>query len=184
MTHRDTPRTHHGQTGFRGLTSYLFVRASCRKDNFSSEGFLARNRGRAGYTPVDSDVVCFVSSAADDVGHHEALMTAADLGSFPPNTLYRLVEVIAAGAWEAPGGEVRPQRRLLVVKATYLSTTNMTVKQDGCNGCNGCNRCKVRQGTYPSTTNMAVKPVDLTVVTVVTVVRLTAAPGHDACDGP
>ena len=113
------------QTGFRGLTSYLFVRASCRKENFSEAGFLARNRGREGYTPVDSDVVCFVSSAADDVGHHEALMTAADLGSFPPNTLYRLVEVIEAGGWLAPGGEVRPQRRLLVVKATYLSMTSV-----------------------------------------------------------
>eukprot|EP00966_Prymnesium_polylepis_P251063 5805032-Prymnesium_polylepis.1 len=34
-------------------------------------------------------------------------MTAHDIGSFPPNTLYRLVDVIEAGKWVAPGGEVR-----------------------------------------------------------------------------
>ena len=50
----------------------MFVRASCRKDNFTPEGFCRRNRGRAGYTPVASDVVCFVSAPADDVGQHEA----------------------------------------------------------------------------------------------------------------
>ena len=68
-----------------------------------------------------SDVVCFRSAAADDVGEHEALMTADDIGCFPPNTLYRLVEEKEPGAWEAPGG-VRPQVKLLVVKATYLSS--------------------------------------------------------------
>ena len=39
-------------------------------------------------------------------------------GVFPPNTLFRLLEVKEAGSWEAPGGKM-PQVRLLVVSATF-----------------------------------------------------------------
>ena len=43
-------------------------------------------------------------------------------GCFPPNTLFRLKQVVEAGGWEAPsssGVSLRPQQRLLIVTATY-----------------------------------------------------------------
>ena len=55
-------------------------------------------------------------------------MTAEDLGNFPPNTLYRLDSVREAGEWEAPGG-TRVQRRLLMVRATYLSSPSAGSEQ-------------------------------------------------------
>ena len=55
-------------------------------------------------------------------------MTAEDLGNFPPNTLYRLDRVREAGEWEAPGG-TRVQRRLLMVRATYLSSPSAGSEQ-------------------------------------------------------
>lgn len=46
-------------------------------------------------------------------------MTNEFTGVFPPNTLYRLTEVVAAGTWESPNQGVFPNQRLLVVTATY-----------------------------------------------------------------
>ena len=42
------------------------------------------------------------------------------MGVFPPNTLFSLKRIEAAGVWEAPNG-THPQQRLLVVTATYNS---------------------------------------------------------------
>ena len=142
----DIERADH--TGFQGLTSYMFVRASCRADNFTAEGFWGTNkrkeRDAPKYVLIPSDVVCFESAPMDDVGHHEALMTAEDIGSFPPNTLYHLVRVEEAGQWEAPGGSF-PRRRLLVVRASYLPSTS----------CSGGNAAESKMVSMPRTLHYA-----------------------------
>ena len=73
----------------------------------------------------DSDIVCFESSAATEQGCHAAIMTESygcerrpTHGAFPPNTLYRLIDVKEAGTWQAPTG-ITVNQRLLVVRATY-----------------------------------------------------------------
>ena len=77
----------------------------------------------------DSPIVCFESRPDDEHGAHSAVETSHGCGGFPPNTLFRLKEVKAAGTWEAPGG-CRPQQRLLVVTATYQPPREGYVPRD------------------------------------------------------
>ena len=68
---------------------------------------------------MDSDVIGFESAPDDEQGSHAAIvLDTEEKGSFPPNCLFRLREVVPAGQWEAPGG-TWPMQRLLVVSATY-----------------------------------------------------------------
>ena len=48
----------------------------------------------------------------------------------PPNTLFRLRDVLAPGTWQAPGG-VYPRQRLLVVSATYVSCSGSPAAGNG-----------------------------------------------------
>ena len=47
----------------------------------------------------DSDVVCFEPMGTDVHGVHAAVMVSEHQGAFPPNTLFRLKKVEAAGTW-------------------------------------------------------------------------------------
>ena len=90
---------------------------------FTEEGFVVNTTDPEDPTkfllvPQHSDVVCFVSFADDEHGAHSAIITSDTSGDFPPNTLFRLKNVVEAGGWEAPGGTF-PQQRLLEVTATY-----------------------------------------------------------------
>ena len=68
-------------------------------------------------------MVCFEPAKDDDNGVHSPIMIDPYNGCFPPNTLYRLKRVIAAGEWEAAGTGVYPRQRLLVVTATWRPPT-------------------------------------------------------------
>jgi hypothetical protein len=61
---------------------------------------------------MDSDIVAFESLSDDSDGSHCAiLLDNNERGAFPPNTLFRLKEVIPKGEWLAPGGkDVYPQQ--------------------------------------------------------------------------
>ena len=112
-------------TGFRGLTCAALVTASCKTDRFAETGYMVntRKQGGAGESELiqevqDSDVVCFEPALDDDMGSHAPVMVDAYSGAFPPNTLFRLKEVVPAGKWTAPNGIV-VGCRLLIVSATY-----------------------------------------------------------------
>jgi len=84
---------------------------------FDDRGFLAQvDKGRN--EPVLSDVVGFVNAPTDEHGFHAGLEVGRSSIAFPPNTLFRLKQVVAPGEWTAPGG-ARPQQRLLVVTSTF-----------------------------------------------------------------
>ena len=108
------------RTGFRGLLCSSLTFGTCDVGSFSEAGFNVQRYGADGvqYSFVDSDIVAFESGEETAEGLHEALMTSATGGNFPPNCLFKLRHVVPAGQWEAPGG-VYPQQRLLVVSATY-----------------------------------------------------------------
>ena len=63
-------------------------------------------------------------------------MSAPDLRS-PPNTLFRLKEIVPAGEWEAPGG-VFPNQRLLLVGATYMALDEGGDDAEGTGGSKLC----------------------------------------------
>ena len=123
-------------TGFQGLTSRGLVTGTDIAENFTTDGFAIRLRDGirifydtkdpSPYTPMDSPVVGFESvpeTVCDDgrVSVHEAVMTAKNSGTFPPNTLFRLKRVVPKEegfVHEATG--VRVMQQLLVVRATYL----------------------------------------------------------------
>ena len=142
--------------GFRGLTSPSLVRPSCDPKYFSSDGMLTsagaadfHDRSAAAPTTrlVDSDVVGFASTDDDEHGMHRGLSVSSTSTAFPPNTLFRLQRVVPPGEWEAPGG-VRPERRLLVVSATFrlADVTGGAVLSSGAAKMAGSNR----QLTYAS----------------------------------
>ena len=114
-------------TGFRGLTSPVLVKARTGEPPddlcFDSKGFMQYDYDDGQRMKVqDSPIVCFESGPASDQGVHAAIATEGSQGrghhgAFPPNTLYRLVEVKPPG-WTTPNGIVVNQK-LLVVRATY-----------------------------------------------------------------
>ena len=114
-------------TGFRGLTSPVLVKARTGEPPddlcFDSKGFMQYDYDDGQRMKVqESPIVCFESGPASDQGMHAAIATEGSQGqghhgAFPPNTLYRLVEVKPPG-WRTPGGIVVNQK-LLVVRATY-----------------------------------------------------------------
>ena len=113
----DTP----DQNGFAGLTSTAPVgEAYCSPLNFTEEGYSARYYDVSGgeYLPMQGPVVRFDSGPADEQGMHAAIMLTEERGTFPPNTLFRLKQVLQPGFWEAPGG-LYPKQKLYVVTATY-----------------------------------------------------------------
>lgn len=101
-------------TGFRGLTCSSALLVDRGPECFNEAGFCAFKGGNT----ADSDVVMFESTPDDEFGIHAPVLTGETYATFPPNTLFRLKRIVAAGAWEAPGG-VCPRQRLLVVSATY-----------------------------------------------------------------
>lgn len=103
--------------GFRGLTSTALVRPMHEARYFDERGFLVQT-GNMRNEYVPSDVVGFVNSPADEHGLHAGFEVARSSIAFPPNTLFRLKEVVEPGGWVAPGG-ARPQQRLLVVTCTF-----------------------------------------------------------------
>lgn len=106
------------RTGFRGLTTTAIVKAFCDDGCFTEAGYCHLG-GTGKYTLQDGDVVCFESRPDDEHGAHSAIMLEDETrGCFPMNCLFRLKAVHAPGTWEAPNG-VYPQRKLLVVTATY-----------------------------------------------------------------
>jgi len=113
------------RTGFCGLTCSSVIEASCEPANFSEGGYALRlvNKARGVYYEHrDGDVICLESAPDDENGCHSAILLEHDQkGAFPPNTLFRLKEVRAAGQWEAPPASsgVYPNQRLLVCTATY-----------------------------------------------------------------
>jgi len=134
-------------TGFRGLTSPSTVRGRCDDDVICAAGYnqyFHRCDQSPRWEPQASDIVCFVSGTESEHGMHTAILTEYDTeddtkpfthGAFPPNTLFRLVEVREAGTWHAPTtlGEkqvseltngVIVNQRLLVVRATYRQPTS------------------------------------------------------------
>ena len=57
------------------------------------------------HEPQDSDVVCIKSAPADAHGWHSAIMTYnEENGAFPPQTLYRVREIVPAGTRILPSG--------------------------------------------------------------------------------
>jgi hypothetical protein len=54
-------------------------------------------------------------------------------GVFPPNTLFRLKEILDASTWEAPpkGSDIYPRQRLLVCSATYRPPRTGAADADG-----------------------------------------------------
>ena len=122
------------RTGFRGLSSSVAIaEAHCDPRCFNEAGYCKRLTGEEGvsFMPVGGDVVAFESRPKDELGLHAAVMLTETRGTFPPNTLFRLKEVVAPGEWVAPGG-VRPAQRLLVVTATYQRPHDAT--NDGGDG--------------------------------------------------
>mmetsp|Transcript_10032 Transcript_10032/g.33142 ORF Transcript_10032/g.33142 Transcript_10032/m.33142 type:complete len:689 (-) Transcript_10032:115-2181(-) len=118
-------------TGFCGLTSPVLVKARIGippdHECFSVEGFMQWSHASSQLEAQASDIVCFVSSDASDQGFHTAILTEAidaepTHGVFPPNTLFRLLEVKPPGSWTAPNGVVVKQM-LLVVSATFRCPT-------------------------------------------------------------
>tara|TARA_B110001452_G_scaffold238092_1_gene218368 strand:+ start:69 stop:1718 length:1650 start_codon:yes stop_codon:yes gene_type:complete len=111
--------------GFLGLTCSAMVPCQAEERCFCLNGFRPRLQDASGerYEDRDSDVVAFDSALDDEHGSHSAILTTIDeRGCFPPNTLFRLREILEPGTWEAPGGQgLRPERRLFVVTATYRS---------------------------------------------------------------
>ena len=108
--------------GFCGMTSTALVRPMYEWRYFDERGFKAQT-GKRQNELVDSDVVGFVNAPTDEHGFHSGLQVARSSVAFPPNTLFRLKEVVAAGEWVAPGG-VRPNQRLLVVTCTFRLPTD------------------------------------------------------------
>ena len=98
-------------TGFRGLTSPVLVKARTGEPPddlcFDSKGFMQYHYDDGQRMKVqDSPIVCFESGPASDQGMHAAIATEGSQGrghhgAFPPNTLYRLVEVKPPG-WTTP----------------------------------------------------------------------------------
>ena len=111
----------------RGLTSPVLVKARTGEPPddlcFDTKGFMQYDYADGQRMKVqDSPIVCFESGPASDQGMHAAIATEGSQGrghhgAFPPNTLYRLVEVKPPG-WTTPNGIVVNQK-LLVVRATY-----------------------------------------------------------------
>lgn len=123
-THWSNPLVERGDaTGFRGLSGTSLVTVTCSPTSFwSAEGFVQRTRGSDGqyaHETQDSDVVCIETSDDDEFGCHSPVMTSATSGVFPPNCLFRLKDVLAAGTWEAPAQGIFPRQRLLIFSATY-----------------------------------------------------------------
>jgi len=113
------------QTGFRGLTSSALVTADCDPNRMELDGHMAFNPGVMRREAVDSDVVCFEPQRNDEHGFaHEPVMFAEHFGSFPPNTLFRVRDVLEPGTWEAMVPGLFPRQRLIVVTATFRKGTD------------------------------------------------------------
>ena len=109
------------RTGFQGLTSTTIVKGFCYPECFTDAGYCHR-LGPGQFAPQEADVICFQSRGDDEHGCHSAIMLEDGYsGCFPLNTLFKLREVHTPGSWRAPNGTF-PQRKLLVVTATYLPT--------------------------------------------------------------
>jgi hypothetical protein len=106
------------RTGFRGLTSSAVTSADNDPVRFTVDGHCAYHYAEKAMKAVDSDVVCFMPREADTKSAHAPILIHPMYGAFPPNTLYRLIDIKEKGEWEAPGG-IRVNQRLLVVTATY-----------------------------------------------------------------
>jgi len=116
------------KTGFRGHTCTAMVTADCDPVRMDKYGHKAFNPDPAvmKLEAVASDIVCFEPKPDDEFGAHVCahapVMFDELYGVFPPNTLFRLSEILEPGTWEGPGG-VWPMQRLLVVTATYRPAT-------------------------------------------------------------
>ena len=83
-------------TGYYGLVSSAPTGAFREERCFSEAGFHCRVVDYQGtrYEARDSDIVCFESGPADEFGSHRVIITTTDeRGCWPPNTLFRVVEV-------------------------------------------------------------------------------------------
>ena len=92
-------------TGFCGLTSAAPTNATLDYKAFTTSGFCSRLTGTDGsstYEQEDSDVIAIDSAPDDDHGAHAAIMVSKTDALFPPNTLFRLKEILQPGEWEAP----------------------------------------------------------------------------------
>ena len=96
------------RTGFRGLTCSALVLGTCFPGQFTRDGyrFGVAKHGRLEWTATctegdgrPADVVCFEPMGTDVHGVHAAVMVSEHQGAFPPNTLFRLKKVEAAGTW-------------------------------------------------------------------------------------
>jgi len=103
---------------YKQFVSHFLTTLDCAPSKFSSAGFCVEDEDGGMVAMDGSDVVAIDSAADDDHGCHAAIMVSRTGGVFPPNTAFRLMQVIKPGGWEAPGG-VKPEQRLLVVRATY-----------------------------------------------------------------
>ena len=96
---------------------------NCHPKVFTPEGYSlpVQYGGQITLEPQESDVIGFESAPNDEHGAHAPVLTSSTAAAFPPDTIYRLKEIKAAGEWEAPNG-IWPNQRLLVVTATYQPT--------------------------------------------------------------
>lgn len=109
------------ETGFCGLTSMGLTLVDSVPLSFTDSGYSVRvaTSHRVDYKPQNSDVIAFDSAPDDENGAHSTIITTSNKQAcFPPNTQFRLKEILGPGEWESPGGKF-PQQRLLVVTATY-----------------------------------------------------------------
>jgi hypothetical protein len=116
-------------TGFCGLTCSSALLVDSSPECFAEGGFCPTPEEEKQKPAADADVVMFESSPDDALGVHSPVLTGGHYATFPPNTLFRLKRVEAAGTWEAPGGSgLRPRQRLLVVSATYQKPNEATTR--------------------------------------------------------
>ena len=96
-------------TGFRGLTCSAIVKCTCRPAQFAEGGFRVivgydKESGHELYeTQTESDVVCFVSSAASAGACRSLIETDDGVYRLPPFATVTLLAVHAPGEWAVQG---------------------------------------------------------------------------------
>ena len=118
------------QYGFRGITSTCPTEVNCESANWNPEqptGFAQRvtdDSGRTTYIIQDSIVVKFVPEEEDEHGlHSPVLLGQSDVGFFPPNTLFRLKDVLREPEFYVVSANLSIRQMLYSVSATYKMPT-------------------------------------------------------------
>ena len=116
---------------FRGITSSAVTEAWCKPECFTEGGYVHHtltNKGLESFAVVDRTadhgIVLFRSSEDEDDLIRTGIVTNKDRVSFPPHTLFALVDIKEAGQWSVEGipgvpPDLRPQQTLYIVSATY-----------------------------------------------------------------